>query len=197
MIDNCDLGIIINKESDSHYNNYMGFKCIKTRTKCTLDLFYQPYLPMNNIKLTEDLYSTVPLFKRQLKDDNQVSKTRISKRVSHYDDDDLFGQNVMGSETNNEPGKRIEDVGVVYRPVTNILLARNENQDSFVVSGKPSAPAIPFRESAPIETTLIMNRGISEWEQHLLDRKIMGDNSAIVFIDDNGSVIHDGILEMR
>lgn len=103
----------------------------------------------------------------------------------------------MGSETNNEPGKRVEDVGVVYRPVTNILLARNENQDSFVVSGKPSAPAIPFRESAPIETTLIMNRGISEWEQHLLDRKIMGDNSAIVFIDDNGSVIHDGILEMR
>ena len=197
MIDNCDLGIIINKESDSHDNNYMGFKCIKTRTKCTLDLFYQPYLPMNNIKLTEDLYATVPSFKRQLKDENQVSRTRISKRISHSDDDDLFGQNVMGSETNNEPGKRVEDVGVAYRPVTNILLARNENQDSFVVSGKPSAPAIPFRESTPVETTLIMNRGISEWEQHLLDRKIMGDNSAIVFIDDNGSVIHDGILAMR
>lgn len=197
MIDNCDLGIIINKESDSHDNNYMGFKCIKTRTKCTLDLFYQPYLPMNDIKLTEDLYATVPSFKRQLKDDNQLNRTRISKRISHNDDDDLFGQNVMGSEVNSEPGKRVEDVGVTYRPVTNILLARNENQDSFVVSGRPSTPAIPLRDSNPIETTLIMNRGISDWEQHLLDRKIIGDNSAIIFVDENGSVIHDGILAMR
>ena len=107
MIDNCDVGIIINKEMDNHELLHMGFKCIKTRTKCDLDLFYQPYRDTSLIKLVEDVDAIVPAFRRSLKEDMQQITTisRFSRRNdfntnSMYsrklDDDELFTPSVLG-----------------------------------------------------------------------------------------------------
>ena len=117
MIDNCDVGIIINKEMDSNELLYMGFKCIKTRTKCDLDLFYQPYLPGNSIKLVEDINLTIPSFRRSLKDD-QPTVPRLSRRNDfnrvhrNGDDEDMFSEEIIGQS----------DDGV------------------YIVSGQPSNP---------------------------------------------------------
>ena len=100
MIDNCDFGVIINKEMDSNENMYMGFKVIKTRTKCDLELMYQPYVPENPVKLVEDIELVAPAFRRSLKDENQPI-SRVSRRNDFnnmsqgskhaVDDDELFG----------------------------------------------------------------------------------------------------------
>lgn len=133
MIDNCDVGIIINKEIDSHEMLHMGFKCIKTRTKCDIDLFYQPYVQNNPIKLVEDVNNTIPSFRRSLREDMSTNMiSRISRRndfnsIKHHgDDDELFTESVLG--------------GAVSTSVDNILLPRNENQHSFSIVGHPSKP---------------------------------------------------------
>lgn len=107
MIDNCDVGIIINKEMDAHELLHMGFKCIKTRTKCDLDLFYQPYQNNNTIKLVEDVDDVVPSLRRSLKDDmvQMTTISRFSRRNDFnpnsihsrkLDDDELFSPSVLG-----------------------------------------------------------------------------------------------------
>ena len=198
MIDNCDLGVIINKESDSQGNNYMGFKCIKTRTKCTLELFYQPYLPMNAIKLVEDFESPVPAFKRQLKEEKSAG-VRMSRRINNNrsDEDDLFGLDVMGLE--KMPGKRIEDPGALPIDPNKILYPRNENQNQFVVSGKPSEPAIPIQPviDAFAMTSNIINTN-TPWETELVKRTIFNsdtDKIAIRFVDNDDAVINNGIID--
>lgn len=130
MIDNCDVGIIINKEMDANELLYMGFKCIKTRTKCDLDLFYQPYLPGNSIKLVEDINLTIPSFRRSLKDDQPVTP-RFSRRndfnrihhQDHSDDDDMFSEEIIGSSTD----------GV------------------YIVSGQPSNPVYSMPPKKPMK----------------------------------------------
>lgn len=108
MIDNCDVGIIINKERDTQENLHMGFKCIKTRTRCDLELFYQPYVQDNSIKLVEDVDTVVPMFRRGLKDDNpQNNPFRFSRRndfncVNHdTSEDEFFTENVIGEVPKN------------------------------------------------------------------------------------------------
>lgn len=65
MLDNVDLGIILNQEYDSEGNKYMVFKVIKQRVKITKDYVCIPYIK-DSIKLIEDLYEPVPLFKDTL-----------------------------------------------------------------------------------------------------------------------------------
>ena len=195
MIDNCDLGIIINKENDSHDNLYMGFKCIKTRTKCTLDLFYQPYMMTNEIKLVEDLYSPVPSFKRQLKEDKNTGM-KISKRVNRSDDDDLFSLNTISD--NMEPGRKVDPgIGAVPVDPSSILYPRNENQSQFVTSGMPSEPVLPMPAMIPdafANTSTIKN---DPWETELISRSIINsglDKPAIRFLDDDGVSVNNGLL---
>ena len=195
MIDNCDLGIIINKENDSHDNLYMGFKCIKTRTKCTLDLFYQPYMMTNEIKLVEDLYSPVPSFKRQLKEDKNTGM-KISKRVNRSDDDDLFSLNTISD--NMEPGRKVDPgIGAVPVDPSSILYPRNENQSQFVTSGMPSEPVLPMPAMIPdafANTSPIKN---DPWETELISRSIINsglDKPAIRFLDDDGVSVNNGLL---
>lgn len=202
MIDNCDVGIIINKEVDSHDNQYMGFKVIKTRTKCDLELMYQPYVPENPVKLVEDIGMVTPMFRRALKEENQAI-TRVSRRndynngshtstSSATDDDELFGPEVMG--------------GVVSQDIDSILLPDNDNQSSFVVAGGPSKPVYPMpQQQAPIIPPPMVANPIgnaipvlTEWEQELIARKYNSDaKTAVVFFDQNGLAISDGVEDFN
>ena len=190
MIDNCDVGFIINKEMDSHENTYMGFKIIKTRTKCDLELMYQPYVPENPVKLVEDLGMVTPMFRRALKEENQTV-TRVSRRndynnsVKSYatDDDELFGPEVMG--------------GVISQSVDDILLPDNKNQSSFVVAGKPSEPIYPMPAPPPPSPIIPIGNIIStqtDWEKELIAMKYNTNaKPAVFFFNDNGLAVADGV----
>lgn len=185
MIDNCDFGVIINKEMDSHENMYLGFKVIKTRTRCDLELMYQPYVPENPIKLVEDYNIATPMFRRSLKEENQPV-TRVSRRndfnnvanvKSAVDDDELFGAEVMG---------------VVSQSVDDILLPDNKNQSSFMITGAPSKPIFQMPIS-PI-TVEDTNGSVTAWEKELIAMKYNSDaKTAVVFFDENGLSISDGV----
>lgn len=188
MIDNCDFGVIINKEMDSNENMYMGFKVIKTRTKCDLELMYQPYVPENPVKLVEDIELVAPAFRRSLKDENQPI-SRVSRRNDFnnmsqgskhaVDDDELFGAEVMG---------------VVSQSVDDILLPDNANQSSFIVVGSPSKPILPMPTSpiSPIKEDI--DGSLTAWEKELVAMKYNSNaKTAIVFFDENGLAISDGV----
>lgn len=72
MLDNVDLGIIINVEYDHEGNKWMVFSRVKMRDKATMrDYICQPFVPDNDIKLMEDFYSQVPVFKETLRPNGQ------------------------------------------------------------------------------------------------------------------------------
>lgn len=66
MLDNVDYACIINYEYDSQGQKYMVFKEIKTRVRTFRDYIAQPFDLNNEIKLVEDFYSPVPVFKETL-----------------------------------------------------------------------------------------------------------------------------------
>ena len=66
MLDNIDYACIINYEYDSEGHKYMVFKEIKKRIKTLRDYICQPFDINNEIKLVEDFYSPVPVFKESL-----------------------------------------------------------------------------------------------------------------------------------
>ena len=63
MLDNIDFASIINIEYDSEGTKYMVFKQIKSRIETLRDYICQPYMADNPIRLVEDFYSPVPVFK--------------------------------------------------------------------------------------------------------------------------------------
>lgn len=66
MLDNVDYACIINYEYDNDNQKYMVFKEIKTRVKTFRDYVCQPFDINNEIKLVEDYYSPIPVFKDSL-----------------------------------------------------------------------------------------------------------------------------------
>lgn len=66
MLDNVDFGFIINTEYDNESNRWLVCKCIKSRIKTLRDYICLPYDTKNTIKLLEDFYSKIPLFKDSL-----------------------------------------------------------------------------------------------------------------------------------
>lgn len=66
MLDNIDYACIINTEYDNENHKYMVFKEIKTRVKTFRDYICQPFDLENEIKLIEDYYSPIPVFKESL-----------------------------------------------------------------------------------------------------------------------------------
>lgn len=192
MIDNCDVGIIINKEYDTNGNLHMGFSQIKTRTRCELDLFYQPYVQDNTIKLVEDVNNVVPSYRVTLHDETPFKKNSTNIRKSDYcrgiqqlsaaDDDELFTEDVMR--------------GAIYSSPDDILLPDNKNQDSFIISGQPSQPIFPM--PLPIVNPIpIEQDNLTDWEKELINMKYQTDaKMAIAFLDENGLVINDGVEDI-
>ena len=99
MLDNIDLGIILNKEYDSEGNEYMVFKNIKERVRTYRDYICQPFHKDNPIKLVEDFYSPIPLFKESLYNEsmnqmntqfhnNKVKNNSFNSNIITIDDDE-------------------------------------------------------------------------------------------------------------
>lgn len=66
MLDNVDYAAIINKEYDNDGNLYMVFKNIKERFQTMRNYVCQPFHKENTLKLIEDLYEAIPVFKDNL-----------------------------------------------------------------------------------------------------------------------------------
>lgn len=186
MIDNCDLGIIINKETDSNGNLYMGFKCIKTRTKCDLEIFFQPYIKDNPIKLIEDFEEAIPSFRRSMLPEPEAGLPVQSKysrfgpigNNDRFDDDseDFFGPNNMSGATVSD----------------DILLPDNANQSSFIISGKPSEPV--YNNIPQASTFGMPSYQPSVWEQELDQlRNGVGMEMAVYFMDENNICVKDAL----
>lgn len=83
MIDNADWAAIINDEYDHEGNKYMAFKNIKMRyAGLSRDCIYQPFENGNSIKLIEDLYSLVPVFKDTLSTQQPVPTAQLNRSVN-------------------------------------------------------------------------------------------------------------------
>lgn len=115
MLDNVDFASIINTEYDSDGNKYMVFKEIKSRINSLRDYICQPYLSDNPIKLVEDFYSPVPVFRESTYTKpilntgrNSVETKKAQLEITHTgygniipDDDDGIGNvyDVIGTNT--------------------------------------------------------------------------------------------------
>lgn len=138
MLDNIDLGIILNKEYDSDGNEYMVFKNIKERVKTFRSYICQPFHKDNPIKLVEDFYSPVPVFKESLYNESKnqlntkyhnenVKNNMYNNNIITIDDDEqnLFEYSKVYSSDDVKPyGNVIEiredEEEVEYSPIPNI-----------------------------------------------------------------------------
>lgn len=80
MLDNVDYGAIINREYDAEGNPYMIFKCVKKRIATMRDYICQPFVTDNELRLVEDFYSPIPIFKESLYD---ISMRQLSPSTSN------------------------------------------------------------------------------------------------------------------
>jgi hypothetical protein len=99
MLDNVDYGGILNVEYDIDGMKYMAFKNIKQRFGSMRDYIAQPFSADNDIKLIEDVFAPIPVFKdsiyetslRQATEQNRT-QTKIKQsgysNIPNYDDDD-------------------------------------------------------------------------------------------------------------
>lgn len=101
MLDNVDYGGILNVEYDADGMKYMAFKNIKQRFGSMRDYIAQPFASDNDIKLIEDLYSPIPVFKDSIYDtsirqtaqqqqqsmQNKIKQSGYSN-IPNYDDED-------------------------------------------------------------------------------------------------------------
>ena len=62
MLDNLDMGMIVNLDYDQDQNKYMAFELIKKRVKTDFNYFAQPFAYGNSIRMVED-YNTSPMYK--------------------------------------------------------------------------------------------------------------------------------------
>ena len=147
MLDNLDCAFIINTAYDAQANKYMAFKRIKIRYKAThRDYLNQPFIPGNDIKLVEDYYSAVPVFKDSLQ--------------SSVEESNLYNNGLNNTKSKYQNNiKDIDDIlsnAVDSQDDTNIFTAsRYRQQDSArtfgvidqtnipVTAGRPSEPYVP------------------------------------------------------
>ena len=155
MLDNVDFACIINNEYDSAGQKYMVFKEIKTRIKILRDYICQPFDINNEIKLIEDYYSPVPVFKDSLYEapvmntglptqgDTNVAANRYVNVLPEEDDDD--DQNIYQFSTRyssitvvDEPMKEDKDEHVLTKPFT-IVVPEKQMTKPFTIVVPQSA----------------------------------------------------------
>ena len=131
MIDNCDCGILLNKEYDSNGKEYMIFFRQKMRDACSKrDYIAQPFVEGSTIRLMEDLYSPIPSFKDSLYapvqlNSNGMKKNDYNSNIQKIDDDD---DSLFKPSPNIVPA-----TGVIPTPIA--LSTMN-----FEMIGSPSTP---------------------------------------------------------
>ena len=188
MIDNTDVGIILNKEYDSEGNVYMGFKSIKTRTECAIDLFFQPFMQDHSLKLIEDVDSPMPIFKKTLMDQRGGPIKNYGNdytRNRRDDDDDMFSsENIMNNSSDNSTTS-----------IDSILSFANTSQpvmsnEQMVVTGSPSTPIYPTTPP-PVPPVI---PGLTPWEEELINMKYKTNSHTVLyFMDKDGVIVNDGV----
>lgn len=108
MLDNIDLGIILNKEYDAEGNEYMVFKNIKQRVQTYRDYICQPF-HKGTIKLVEDFYSSIPVFKTSLYNEsmNQMNTQFHNTKVKN----NSYNTNII---TINDDEENLYEFASVY-----------------------------------------------------------------------------------
>ena len=81
MLDNLDLGIIINLDFDDEGNKYMVFNLTKKRVKTDLTYIAQPFVYGSGIRLLEDI-DTPPMYKEYLHMNKMINGRKPSVRTS-------------------------------------------------------------------------------------------------------------------
>ena len=188
MIDNCDIGVILNKETDSKGNYYMGFSSIKSRTKCDVELFFQPFMEHHGLKLIEDAYSQYPAYRWTLIDkeagplrinNNDYVKT-ASKRID--DDEDMFSSNNIARDS----AISVDDIA--NSSVVGVQVQSQIQQPQPYSNFEIQQPMLDL-QPLPIPT-----EEMTTWEQELINLKY-NTNSVAVFsiLNDEGIVIGDSV----
>lgn len=118
MLDNVDLGIILNKEFDGDGNEYMVFKNIKERVQTFRNYICQPFHKDNPIKLIEDFYSPIPVFREslyseppmntQFHNDNVKKNAYNANIITINDDEDNLYEYSQMYSSENVPSSVIE-----------------------------------------------------------------------------------------
>lgn len=203
MIDNCDVGYIITKDSDKYGNLYLDVSVVKSRINNEFDYFCQPFEKGNKIKLVEDYNNPVPAYTMGLKEeklDNRIKNDYMDgiKPLEEEDEDSL-------------------DKFSKYKTVDDILTPKNQNQYKFEVVGGPSKPVYSTdttekdksQNNKVDRNDIIFNidmidspiGGIGSeppstnnqlnplWDGPIPD----GARSAVYFLDDDGNCVEDGI----
>ena len=189
MIDNCDVGYIINKEYDSDLNQYLSFLLIRTRTGFDLDYFCQPFLPGNDVKLEED-FDTYAKYKITLEKKNEVvmnersyvSNSDYTKDIKRVDVTALSQDELM-NDLKNRPGVHVpEDAN--YDNTGKYIGNLNGYGANIMPPQQPIMPPRPTRsffDGPPMDIPMMP----------------VGDmRSAIIFFDETGNVIPDDIYGM-
>jgi hypothetical protein len=121
MLDNLDMGIIINKEWDRDGNMYMVFSVIKKRVKNVRDYIAQPFALGSEIRLMEDVHLNVPVFKESLRSMGNLVRNDNTIRASAYsniiDTNDVFTSDDTNIfDPNNSYSS--DDFGTDFTPLT-------------------------------------------------------------------------------
>lgn len=146
MLDNLDCAFIINTAYDAQANKYMVFKRIKMRYKAThRDYINQPFVTGNDIRLVEDFYSAVPVFKDSLQSSVEESnlynnglpngKSKYQNNIKNIDevlDSTSDDDNIFTASRYNQESR----FGVIDNETTGLIAGRRS--DSYVnVPNKP------------------------------------------------------------
>ena len=108
MLDNLDMGIIINKDYDREGNTYMVFRAIKARYKIEIDYIAQPFVKGSTIRLMEDV-GRQPVFKTTLRENKGAYNpygNMIQSNIYNSQDisNDMFisdDSNIFSSDNNS------------------------------------------------------------------------------------------------
>lgn len=135
MLDNVDFSAILNVDYDDEGMKWLIAKTIKQRFGTLRNFICHPYLQQNEIKLIEDFYAAVPIFKDTLHEnslnrggvhqtvgDSCVRKSEYSS-IPVYDDgseENVYNTmyssvNINGLSSNNIPSLSIQQQ-IIYKP---------------------------------------------------------------------------------
>ena len=144
MLDNLDMGIIINKDWDREGNLYMVFSTIKARYKTERDYIAHPFVPGSTIRLVEDVGLPVPAFKETLRSSgnlvgpygnmvhtNTYSNNAIINTDEMFtsDDSNIFGSGTTYNSTSNNFAADIPELGLDNIPLKSDIPDYNKKEE--------------------------------------------------------------------
>ena len=158
MLDNLDMGIIINKEYDRDGNIWLAFNVIKSRIKNERDYIVHPFEQGSSIKLVEDVGLPVPAFKETLRSmGNLVSPygnfmqsnigTINPSSMFTSDESNIFNKGTSYSAKSNNVERDIPQIDIDNTPLTSDIPGYEEpifdEEPGFMVPNPNAIVNIP------------------------------------------------------